>query len=177
MKTFLKISLVAAVALLAGAFWLLSQISIETWLVSTTSAETRPIAKAFALVYLKNLGTLRNFNRSQNLPPLQFVLGGCVDRISSDEPCRQTFEWLLNKGEDINATDSTKLGFTPLHTAVVACDSAAVEYLLLKGANVNTPAAGEKFRGLTPLNLLAQLKDCSSTQQIREVLKSKGGHE
>ena len=173
----MKACLVGAIVLICGLFWMLSQISIETWLIAATASDARPSVKPFALFYLRNIGSLRAYNRSENLPPLQFILGGCGDRISQDIPCQQTFEWLLKEGEDINATDNTKLGFTPLHSAVVKCNLGTVEYILSKGVNVNTPATGEKFHGQTSLKVLGQLKHCLAAQEIDALIKSKGGHE
>ena len=175
MKILIKLFVTGVIVLLFTGMWALRQISIEGWLASVTSPDVQPVVKAVGLIYIKNFADLGHYNRSENLPPLQFVLNGCSDRFPSDGPCRQSFDWLLEMKEDINATDSTKLGFTPIHNAVTECNPNAVEYLLEKNANV--AATGEKFRGQTPLKLLSLLKKCSSTLKIVELLKQKSGHE
>ncbi|MEZ4621143.1 MAG: sigma-70 family RNA polymerase sigma factor [Caldilineaceae bacterium] len=62
---------------------------------------------------------------------------------------KETVEYLLAKGADVNAT--TRHGETPLHGAVKGTDQAIVEHLLLKGVNMNAQANN----GMTALHQAA----------------------
>ena len=57
--------------------------------------------------------------------------------------------WLVEKGADVNAQDST--GYTSLHWAVDAEKGDLCSFLIEKGAKVNT----RSYEGFTPLHLAA----------------------
>ena len=66
---------------------------------------------------------------------------------TSKSSCKDVVEYLIEKGNDINAKN--KLGLTPLHIAVLAKNMNMVEYLVKKGAEVNV----KDNMGRTPCDL------------------------
>ena len=67
-----------------------------------------------ALLYLKHIRKLHDLDRE--MPPIYGVLGGC----SPIEPaCRDTVDWLLSEGENINARAQLEdKSYTPLKPLV-----------------------------------------------------------
>jgi hypothetical protein len=129
-----------------------------------------PLRPIFS-VYLKYVRKLRGYNRSENLPPLRFILAGChIDNPS----CRETAKWLLSQGEAINEIDIGPQGITALHSAVIFCDASLVEFLLQNGSDPQITASGDgQMHGMKASDLLDGKQDCPASSQIAILLESR----
>lgn len=89
--------------------------------------------------------------------------------------CNQPYnilEELIKAGANINS--KTKRGRTPLHLAVIRGDAGSVQYLIQKGANINTITTESDYDqgGKTPLDDALE----SGQTEISELLKAHGAH-
>jgi len=153
----------------------LSQISTPILITAVLDGGSRPV-KAASFFYLRHVRKLSGYYSAIS-PPLQFVVGGCNHRIDKEPYCDALLDWLLESGQDVNELDhSSKLGLSSLHLSVLSCDPKLVRYFLSHNCEVNIQATGEKFRGQTPLALLAKLKNCAESPEIKAELIKNGGH-
>ena len=121
-------------------------------------------------MYWVNLKYVRDLNKtepSDSQDPLNFIWSGCADQVPESQICTDLMELLISKGLDINTRSNDKFEITPLHFAVIDCAPKGVQFLLDHGADAKIAAAGEKFKGLTPLQFLIHIdmlnKQCKAT--------------
>lgn len=141
--------------------------------------------------YLRHVKHVDRDERTRNgLTLVQYTLGGYESRAIDSaqvERNRATLEIatiFVERGASLDAVDR-HLGFTALHTAILARNLEVVRFLLVKGANVNAPISeegGSAFSGMTPLRFTKTLMGktgapASDLQPILEAVVAAGGHE
>ena len=57
---------------------------------------------------------------------------------------------------------------------VLHCSSNSVKYIVKRGANVNSKVSKGKFKGMTPLQFLNEMENCSESNTISSFLKKNG---
>lgn len=84
-----------------------------------------------------------------------------------DKESIETFEWLLNKGANVNCISPID-GLTPLHAALLYENSELVERLMKRGAN---PLITEKNSDLTACEYLHKLQPGMEESQFKAMEK------
>ncbi len=112
-------------------------------------------------------------------PTLYFqkTLRDCLDGQMEKAICFETLEFHLANGANINGLDDSMLALPPVHWAILGNNKEMFDFLIAKGAGVNTKSEGKIYPGMTPIAFIKHLeKDGRKFNPLmEEELKRKGG--
>lgn len=120
------------------------------------------------------------YHTDNGLPAIQFVANRRGEDSQQNMASIEMIKYLLRNGADVNEASSDKLGLTAMHAALLNKDLQLAEVLFQNGADPNALAAGEKFKGMTPLRFAKELTKNANDPRfiaVEDFIKKNGGHE